>query len=256
MYIYLDNKYTKWYYAIIQAAQNRRLESNIRVEKHHIIPRSLGGGNEVTNLVALTLREHYICHLLLTKMCTGKALHKMIRAAWMMAKTRKNIPVTSRTYAYLKEQAAPLSEEHKKKIGEANRKKSQDPEVSRKKSEAAKKKWQDPEISQKMLEGIKKRSQNPEYRWEMSIARRGVPKSQEHIANMRNRPQDNITLTCTHCDKTGDYKNMMRWHMDRCAHNPNRIKDKDPKLVTCFKCGYSTKQSPNFYKNHNENCKY
>lgn len=36
-------------------------------EKHHIIPKSLGGSNEQNNLVRLTYREHYIAHWLLTK---------------------------------------------------------------------------------------------------------------------------------------------------------------------------------------------
>ena len=83
----------------------------------------------------------------------------------------------------------------------------------------------------------------------------GKSKSAEHIASMRKRPQDTTTLTCPHCDKTGDYKNMNRWHMDRCKHNPNRLTDKDPKLVTCTKCGHTAKQSPNFYRNHNEHCR-
>lgn len=89
----------------------------------------------------------------------------------------------------------------------------------------------------------------------MRQAHTGKPKSAEHIANMRNRPQDTTTLTCPHCDKTGDYKNMNRWHMDRCKHNLNRLTDKDPKLVTCNKCGHTAKQSPNFYRNHNEHCR-
>jgi DNA-directed RNA polymerase subunit RPC12/RpoP len=89
----------------------------------------------------------------------------------------------------------------------------------------------------------------------MRLATTGVPKSAEHIANMRNRPQDTTTLTCPHCNKKGDYKNMKRWHMDRCKHKSNRLTDKDPKLITCTKCGHTAKQSPNFYRNHNEHCK-
>lgn len=38
-------------------------------ENHHIIPKSLGGDNRLSNLVKLTYREHYLCHYLLTKMC-------------------------------------------------------------------------------------------------------------------------------------------------------------------------------------------
>ena len=52
----------------------------------------------------------------------------------------------------------------------------------------------------------------------MQLAHTGVPKSPEHIANMRNRPQDTMRLTCPHCSKEGDYKNMKRWHMDNCKH--------------------------------------
>jgi hypothetical protein len=89
----------------------------------------------------------------------------------------------------------------------------------------------------------------------MRQAHKGKTFTQEHIANMRERPQDTMQLTCPHCDKKGDYKNMNRWHMDRCKLNPNRLTDKDPKLVTCTKCGYTAKQSPNFFKHHNEHCK-
>jgi len=34
-------------------------------ERHHILPRSLGGSNDPQNLVKLTVREHYIAHRLL-----------------------------------------------------------------------------------------------------------------------------------------------------------------------------------------------
>jgi len=38
------------------------------VEVHRIIPRTFGGSNDKENLVAITAREHFICHLLLTKL--------------------------------------------------------------------------------------------------------------------------------------------------------------------------------------------
>jgi group I intron endonuclease len=44
----------------------------------------------------------------------------------------------------------------------------------------------------------------------------GKPKSESHKMAMRNRPQDTTRLTCPHCGKEGDYKNMKRWHMDNC----------------------------------------
>jgi len=51
------------------------------VEKHHIIPKSLGGTNNPSNLVVLTGREHWVAHLLLWKInpCrqTACACHRM-----------------------------------------------------------------------------------------------------------------------------------------------------------------------------------
>ena len=60
--MYLQNKYTHWYYNIIQQAKNRILKSPY--ERHHIIPRSLGGNNLKENIVKLTAQEHFVCHLL------------------------------------------------------------------------------------------------------------------------------------------------------------------------------------------------
>ena len=34
-------------------------------EKHHVIPKCLGGLNEKSNLIELTAREHFLCHCLL-----------------------------------------------------------------------------------------------------------------------------------------------------------------------------------------------
>jgi 5-methylcytosine-specific restriction endonuclease McrA len=54
--MYLDNKYTKWYFNIIE---NRRVrDSNGYTEKHHIISKSLGGSNNSDNIVKLTTKEH------------------------------------------------------------------------------------------------------------------------------------------------------------------------------------------------------
>lgn len=50
----------------------------------------------------------------------------------------------------------------------------------------------------------------------MRQAHLGIPKSESHKQSMRNRPQDTVRLTCPHCSKEGDYKNMKRWHMDNC----------------------------------------
>lgn len=78
--------YKKVYDNIIQ----RRIETPISEteygEKHHIIPRSLGGTDEPNNLVKLTAREHFICHALLAEIYESESVEwiKMNHAFMMM----------------------------------------------------------------------------------------------------------------------------------------------------------------------------
>jgi hypothetical protein len=115
--MYLQNKYTCWYYNIIQRAKTRNLPPEIYVERHHIIPRSLGGTNEDDNLVVLTAREHFVCHLLLTRMTTGQSRCKMISAVFYLTgghSFRQNRVKHSSMYERLKkEQALNASKQHK-----------------------------------------------------------------------------------------------------------------------------------------------
>jgi len=73
--MFLNNKYSIWYYNIINNSKNRLL--NGYKEKHHIIPRCLGGKDTKDNLAILTAREHFIVHMLLCKFTTGIAKQKM-----------------------------------------------------------------------------------------------------------------------------------------------------------------------------------
>ena len=51
MTLFLENKYTKTYYAIINRAKSRRIDSY--KERHHIIPQSIGGSNLVENIASV-----------------------------------------------------------------------------------------------------------------------------------------------------------------------------------------------------------
>lgn len=58
----------KAYNEIIKSAKlKNRSRKNGYFEKHHIIPKCMGGNNTKENLVLLTAKEHYICHHLLHK---------------------------------------------------------------------------------------------------------------------------------------------------------------------------------------------
>ena len=99
--------YTKTYYQIINRAieQNRKRYSKLDLrytyyERHHIIPKSLGGENNNENLVLLTARENFVCHQLLIKMCPGN--YKLIFAAQMMTVDSNGERVNNRLYEWIK----------------------------------------------------------------------------------------------------------------------------------------------------------
>ena len=78
-----------------------------RTEKHHILPKSFGGGNS-SNLLRMSPKHHYIAHLLLAK-ATGspkmiKALHKMVYSR--TGDVSREYKISSRMYEYLRTEHA------------------------------------------------------------------------------------------------------------------------------------------------------
>ncbi len=75
-----NNSYKKYYLIIEEAKRKNRLKNNgVYYEKHHIIPKSMGGSNSPLNLVLLTPEEHYICHSLLPDFCDGLSYYKAVQ---------------------------------------------------------------------------------------------------------------------------------------------------------------------------------
>lgn len=196
--MYLQNKYTRWYYKIISKAKSRSL-LNTYSEKHHIIPRSLGGEDVIDNIVQLTAKEHFICHLLLTKMTAGLARRSMAYAVWKMTHIdgRDRYVPSSRTYEYLRKN---LSQSYK----------------------GIKKKsiwWKDKKHTDKTKEKqseIKKGSKNPMWGRNHDIdSIKRIRESQIGISKPK--------FFCQHCMKEiGGKANLLRWHGDNCKVLKNR----------------------------------
>jgi hypothetical protein len=102
---FLQNKYTRTYYAIIEKAQS--IDRSGYLEEHHIIPRFMKGSNKKSNLVKLTAKEHFIVHLLLTKMFEKdtKFYFSAVYAFQMMTvNTRNQERVHSRMFEVMKKE--------------------------------------------------------------------------------------------------------------------------------------------------------
>lgn len=123
--------YTNIYNAIITNAMNRNHAGP--GERHHIIPKCIGGSNSSENIVKLSSREHFICHLLLCEMYPNN--QKLHYAAWAMSNQRsprhnRNYKVSSRIYERLKERQSQIiieynktriiTDSHREKLRKAN----------------------------------------------------------------------------------------------------------------------------------------
>lgn len=91
------------YNQIIERAKHRTLTGYI--ERHHIIPRCIGGLDTSDNIVKLTAREHYICHRILVRLYPHNS--KLVYAFWAMSnqksKYQQRSMVSSRAYSEAKE---------------------------------------------------------------------------------------------------------------------------------------------------------
>lgn len=113
--------YQKIYDKIINRAHNRLIEGY--TEKHHVIPKCMGGTDHPENLVLLTAEEHYIAHLLLVK------IYPTNRSLWYAANMMANR--NNKVYAWTRKKHAAIvsadrkgtksSAETKKKISAATR---------------------------------------------------------------------------------------------------------------------------------------
>jgi hypothetical protein len=91
----IENKYKKWYFSLMENTKTRLMENPqpYTVEKHHIIPMSLGGKNTKENLTRLTIREHLLAHRLLPKFLIGVEKAKMCHAYFRMVHGRQGTVV-------------------------------------------------------------------------------------------------------------------------------------------------------------------
>lgn len=220
--MYLQNKYTNIYYSIIDSAMSRTLLAGY-TERHHIIPKSLGGTNSSDNLVVLTAKEHFICHRLLTKMTTGKHKAKMINAAWALANLKtpyqSRIKINSSTYAILRTQ---FSETHAQwRTGQHHSIETRAKMSVSQKGRASKLKGipRSEETKLSISATLLGRSFTIEHKNNIKQNHVGflgkVPTS-EHRAKISATRQLTKKIICPHCSKLIDPGNYKKSHGDRC----------------------------------------
>ena len=193
--------YNKHYNNIITKAKSRIM--NGYVEKHHILPKCLGGTDDVNNLVILTPEEHYLAHLLLVKIYPNNS--SLIYAARMMCVGSKNHSRNNKMYGWLKKEYSKVEKKPRKK-----------PVFTKPRKER-----------KKETKPRKKRILSEEHKLKIGQSGKGIKHSHskeslEKIIETNKRTKTGVkfrVIQCPHCSVKGGINIMHLHHFDNCKVN-------------------------------------
>lgn len=217
--------YQKIYNSIIELSQNRKISGY--TEKHHIIPKCIGGSNDSDNIAILSAREHFICHYILTKFIDND---KIILAFNMMRSNKtENRYMNSRLFESVKiKYSKVISKIHKNKtVSQETRDKiSNNKERRDKISKALKGKPRTPEAIKSHVDSRRKNgtyNYSDETKKIWSEHRKGsgngmYGKTHTEEARLKISEANKKQVICPHCGKQGAVSIMKRWHFDKCKH--------------------------------------
>jgi hypothetical protein len=247
--MFTNKFYSKVYFSTIEKAVRRGWEKARGRERHHIIPQSLGGSSDKSNLVYLSCREHFLCHWLLVKMTEGENYHKMVYALMgMRAKNthqeRYQTIFTARVYEKYRIEHAEyhsnlmksknlvpwnkggveITDEHRANLIKAARIRNIDPikqaEGQRKRVEKMIGKKQSVETSLKKSLALKGKPKGPmseEEKLKRSLTQKGIPKIKTHGANVANAVLGNISINKDNIEKKVK-KDTLQSYLDQGWH--------------------------------------
>ena len=251
-YLYY-NRYIKFINHFI----NNPNPKTIKIERHHIVPRSMGGTNDKDNLINLTPRQHLIAHWMLWK---AYQTYQMTKAFSMMVVGpewlgRSPTMISGRIYERVKLQARELysGENHpyyNKKRPDHSAKMSGDgnpmygvqlfgedngffgrqhtDEYKRNASEAKRgKKLEEIVGKERAAELSKKRSDRCKGSGNSFFGKTHTEEFKKRMSELKIGIESPLKgskqkeVYCVHCDRMiAGPTNYKRWHGDRCKHKP------------------------------------
>lgn len=229
---FVNNKYKRWYINIINNRLRNPASEKQYTEKHHIAPKGifLEYSRESSNIVRLTAKEHFVCHLLLTKFTKDKDYYKMCKALAKMTRSHHHDRRFTSGYYSLA------------KITHSNAMKTmynpaKDPSVKMKLSQKSTGRKHTDETKRKISlankgrespnKGKKSGPRSAETKLKISETKKGTALTAEHRAKLRevklgkkrgmyNRHKEYEKTQCVHCGKVSIISNINRWHNENC----------------------------------------
>ena len=245
------NEYLFKYSIMLHYWRKQSIKTNIHYETHHIVPKSLGGSNEKTNLIKIPAKIHFLFHILLPHFLENEDKTKMLYA-WNMLSNFSKI-TNFNEYEFLKKEWSKASSKKMKNNIPWN-KGLTGCQIPWNKGKA----WSNEikekikisnlnndyvcsaETKQKISDNIKgeknpmfglKGSKHPktgfkesdETKRKKSEAQKGKIFSKEHKKNISKSwaERKKKKLTCPHCEFSS-CNNMTRYHFDNCKQKENK----------------------------------
>jgi len=239
-----QNDYLKEYYDIIENNKITDIKTQY-CEKHHIIPKSLGGSDKKENIVYLSAIDHFRCHKLLTKFTTGTVNGKMWNAVWRMMNKQSHNQLRDLTFTEeeyeearikhakahskrMKKENNPFygkkhTEETKQRMSEKKKGKTYEEifgeEYAAEMRERRKKETTGKVRSQATREKIRQnklgKKRDSELMKAIGLKNRGKKRNKDVKEKMR-RAREEGKQTCEYCGITCTLGNYKRWHGENC----------------------------------------
>lgn len=140
--------YWKHYHFLIERARTRSAPTPC--EKHHVLPRCMGGSNAKSNIVALTPEEHFVAHQLLVKMHPKNV--PLVTALQYLCSSNGRDSRNNKMYGWIRRQAGEAQKQRWEEKGDEMRAIISSDANRKKISDGLRKKWQDPEYRAKLQE--------------------------------------------------------------------------------------------------------
>lgn len=223
--------YQKHYNKLIERAGARVLETY--TERHHIVPKCVGGSNARENLVDLTPEEHFVAHQLLVKIYPESK--KLVYAANMMCVGRNNksygwirkriaealtnrtvLETTKQKLSLLAKQRIQRDGHPRGMLGKKHTKQTKEQMVLSR--TGANNGMYGKKHSQEAIGKMKSHEKTQEHRDKIAKIKTG--KKNEHTQEWRVKVSqshlNSLPIMCPHCGTQGKKSPMYRWHFDNC----------------------------------------
>jgi hypothetical protein len=148
--------YKRIYASLVNRAIDRQFDGYI--ERHHIVPKCLGGGNEPSNIVRLTPEEHFLAHQLLAKIHPDH--HGLAFALLAMTMKVKGHRVGNKQFGWVRRRVSKALKEQRTGVARPK------------------------EVMERIWAASRGLKRSPETIERMSASRRGKPHTAEHNAKV------------------------------------------------------------------------